>query len=327
MRVLITGATGFVGGYLAGEIAAREPATEIWGTAHGRSHVVASAPGGTATDAVRLIAGDLTDPAFTAQVVETVRPDRVYHLAGFASGAGTDREGIFAANVTVTGELLRLLSRAGRPCRVLLASSGYVYGATRAGRPAREEDPLTPSGAYAESKAAMEEAARRVADETDVLEVTVARAFNHTGPRQTADFVVPAFAAQIAEIERGQAPPRLRVGNLDARRDFLDVRDVVRAYRMLLDGGGAPYRVVNVASGVAVTIRAILDTLLREARVPLAVETDPARLRPSDIPECVGDPSRLVALTQWKPEFPLEATLRDTLSYWRDQPSVPRAAA
>lgn len=318
MRILVTGATGFVGTWLLGELDAAYPNGEatLFGADHG--HPLGPVPPG-----VRLLPCDLTDKAAVNALVAEARPDRVFHLAGFASAAGGDQALIHRVNVDATVSLLSALRAQGRPCRVQLASSGYVYGATRPGRPARENDALAPSGAYAESKAAMEQAARPFAQTGGPMSLTITRAFNHSGPRQAPGFVLPAFARQIARIEAGQEPPVVRVGNLDALRDFLDVRDVVRAYRLLLETepGDDNWRVINVASGQARTIRSLLDALVAQARVPLRVETDPDRLRPSDLPECIGSPERLTTLTGWQPERPLETTLADTLNYWREQTS------
>lgn len=313
MRILITGASGFVGGWLAEELSRAYPEASLWGSTHGPSATPAEllAP-------VRLLPCDLTDRERVAELIAETRPERVFHLAGFASAAGGDAALVHRVNVEATVHLLRALEAAGRPCRVLLASSGYVYGPTQPGRPAREDDPLAPRGVYAESKAAMEAAARPFAGRGG-LSLVAARAFNHTGPRQGTAFVVPAFARQIARAERGLESSVIRVGNLDARRDFLDVRDVVRAYRLLLETETTPWRVVNVASGVPVAIDVVLDRLLAEARAPLSVEADPARMRPSDLPECAGDPAHLTALTGWRPEIPFEQTLCDTLDWWREQ--------
>jgi GDP-4-dehydro-6-deoxy-D-mannose reductase len=273
--------------------------------------------------ALRLLPCDLTDARAVADVVAEAAPDRVFHLAGFAATGAGAPDLIRRANVDATVCLLRALAGQGKPCRVLLASSGYVYGTTPAERPAREEDPPSPAGAYAESKAQMEEAARALAESVPGLGITAARAFNHTGPRQGPDFVVPAFARQIARIEAGLEPPVVRVGNLDAQRDFLHVRDVVRAYRLLLMGDdappSAPWRVVNVASGVAVQIGSVLDELLLMARVPLSAEADPERTRPSDLPRCAGDPALLKAITGWEPATSRADMLRETLEWWRQR--------
>ncbi|MBC8103210.1 MAG: GDP-mannose 4,6-dehydratase [Cytophagales bacterium] len=312
-RVLITGVTGFVGGWLADELARHYPYAALFGTT---THSASDAPANLSPD-LTLLTADLTDPAAVRAAVAAAGPTHVFHLAGFASGAGTDAERIHRVNVDATVSLLSALEAEGRTCRVQLASSGYVYGVTSPQHPAQEADAAAPSGAYAESKAAMEKAVRPYA-ENGLLSLTVTRSFNHTGPRQGTDFVVPAFARQIARIEAEKEPPVVRVGNLEARRDFLDVRDVVRAYRLLLfEADPAPWRVVNVASGISVTIRSLLDSLVAHAALPVTVETDPARLRPSDLPECVGDSRLLTALTGWLPNVPLKTTLENTLDYWR----------
>jgi GDP-4-dehydro-6-deoxy-D-mannose reductase len=192
----------------------------------------------------------------------------------------------------------------------------FVYGPTDPQNPARESDPLRPQGAYAESKVEME-AQIIPFTQSGLLSLTVTRAFNHTGARQTNAFVVPAFAEQIAQIAKQKDVPLVRVGNLEATRDFLDVRDVVRAYRLLLcELDPAPLRIVNVASGKSVPIRHILDTLIAQCDVKITVENDPARMRPSDFASSVGDATLLRTLTGWQPEIPLTQTLKDTLDWW-----------
>jgi GDP-4-dehydro-6-deoxy-D-mannose reductase len=312
VRILITGATGFAGGWLTEELAARRADAELFGM----THRTTDAPEGFPP--ITLRPADLADPESVRALVNEVEPDAVFHLAGFASGAGKDWERIFRTNLEGTVALLKSLADRGRPCRVLVASSGYVYGKTEPDRPARESDPLRPMNPYESSKAAVEVALRPLVAGS-ALSVTVVRSFNHTGPRQATEFVTPAFARQIAEIERGEAQI-LRHGNLDAARDFLDVRDVVRAYRLLaLETEQEPWRVVNVCSGQGVVMRDILDILVRSATVPIRTEQDPNRLRPSDLPVNIGDPSLLKKLTGWQPTIPLETTLADTLEYWRER--------
>jgi GDP-D-mannose dehydratase len=162
----------------------------------------------------------------------------------------------------------------------------------------------------------MEDAAREIASEK--LRIVVSRSFNHTGPLQTTQFVVPAFAQQLAQIEHGDLPPVVKVGNLDALRDFLPVADVVDAYckMLMLD---APYTVLNVSSGVGVSVRDLLDGLIDIARVPVTVELDPTRLRASDVPCSVGNPAKAKQLLGWEPRGDMATMLSTTLAYWRCQ--------
>ena len=157
------------------------------------------------------------------------------------------------------------------------------------------------------------------------LDVTIARPFNHLGPGQDTRFAIPSFCSQIANIERGAQPPRIEVGNLSARRDFSDVRDVVDAYRMLLDPGG-PRGPFNIASGESHAVGEILDRLLALARVPIEVTVDESRLRPSDVPGLCGDATRLRRALDWVPSHPLERTLTDTLEYYRALPAAAPSA-
>ncbi len=307
MRVLITGAGGFVGGWLAEALAAAHPDALLFGTVHG--------PGEPRAGAVP-IAADLSDPEAARHAVEVSQPTHIFHLAGFASAAGMDQVAIERANVAASVGLLEAARAQEKPCRVLLASSGYVYGPTPE-RPARETDPLDPRGPYASSKALMEEAARPFASET--LALTVVRSFNHSGPRQRPGFAIPDWASQLAAIERGEVEPVLRHGNLGSIRDFLDVRDVVEAYRKLLcEAPKNPWRVVNVCSGVGVSMQSVLDTLISVTRVPVRAEVDPGKWR-DDAWSCVGDNGTLLALTGFRPAFLLAETLSATLDFWRTE--------
>ena len=177
----------------------------------------------------------------------------------------------------------------------------------------REDSPLRPSSPYAVSKLAQEMVA---AEDSDGLHVSVARAFNHFGPRQSPGFVTSDFARRIADIEAGRFKPEIAVGNLDARRDLTDVRDTVRAYQLMAEKA-SPGAIYNVCSGRTVVIRDLLDMLLERARVTITVRTDPARLRPSDQPIVLGDPERIQRDLGWSATIPLERTLDDVLAYWR----------
>ena len=315
-RILITGATGFAGKWLARELALAVPEAKLFGSSH-HSTDSADLPSG-----FTLLKADLANAGEMAEVVGTAKPDAVFHLAGMASSYGSDREKIFLANVTGTETLLRLLSGSSHLCRVLLASSGYVYGPTGEGNPARESAALHPLGDYAESKVEMERISRPFAD-SGALSLTVVRAFNHTGPEQKPHLAIPTFARQIARIERGLESPIVRHGNLMSRRDFLHVRDVTRAYRQLiLEAEPVGYRIVNVSSGVPVIMNDALHLLLDMALVPIETFEDADRLRPFDLLESVGDSTFLRELVDWKPEVSFEKTLAETLEWWRQQPDL-----
>jgi GDP-4-dehydro-6-deoxy-D-mannose reductase len=239
----------------------------------------------------------------------------VYHCAGSPHVAESwgDPTTPLANNVMTTHHLLEALNVAACNARVLVPGSATVYAAST--KPIVETDPVRPASPYAVAKLAQEQLALRAVAE-DGVEVIVTRSFNHTGPRQSTAFAAPSFARQIALIERGEREPIMRVGNLEAQRDLTDVRDVVRAYVALMDGGlsGTIY---NVASGVPSTIRSILDRLAQRARVPLRVDSDPTRMRPHDLPVLVGDVSRLREATGWSPQISLDRMLDDLLEYWR----------
>jgi len=315
LRILVTGAGGFVGRHLICHLMdhARNPpdvtdppATTIVATLHDRQFDPLTSPSreavlacsDDASYAITVQPLDVRDASATADLVSRVQPHQIYHLAARASGGDKDREGVFAVNVAGAGNLLTAASCLVTPPRVLLVSTGYVYGDTDPARPAREQDPISPIGrfgAYTDSKIEMEELA---AGHREF--VLVARAFGHTGPWQAPIFAIPSFARQLARIEAGLEPPELRVGNLEVDRDLIDVRDVVRAYRLFMMCG-APGQTVNVALGRPLSMRTILDRLCALCHVPVEVHVDPARLRRADIACSTGDPTALHALTGWQP--------------------------
>ncbi len=318
--VLVTGASGFVGPWLLAAIAERG-----WGpiTALGEppADPVPVLEGGAAAKrregapAVTWRPGDVRDAAAVDALVAEVKPARVFHLAAQASVAASleDPGTTFEINALGTLRLLDALRRHAPTARTLLVSSAEVYG-PRGGRLAEDLAPA-PANPYAASKAAAEQVAAAFARAYG-LAVVVARPFNHTGPGQSARFAPGAFARQIAMIESGRQAAVIRVGNLEARRDFLDVRDVVRAYLALAEHG-EPGRAYNVCRGEAVAIQAILDGLLAHAKVGIDVEPDAGLMRPSDVPELVGEPAALQAATGWAAEIPLATTLADLLDDWR----------
>jgi GDP-4-dehydro-6-deoxy-D-mannose reductase len=247
--------------------------------------------------------------------IRDVQPSVVYHCAGapHVARSWSDTSRPLANNVLATHYLLDALRRVGRPCRVLIPGSAYVYRGSAAPMPETAE--IAPSNPYALSKLAQEQLGVRSVDE-DGIDVIVTRSFNHTGPRQAPSFAASAFARQLARIEAGLDGPVIRVGNLDARRDVTDVRDIVRAYELLVQHGrpGTPY---NVCSGVAHSMGDLLEHLASRVRAAVRIEIDPSRLRPNDTPVLVGDPSRLHEDTGWAPEIPFDRMLDDLLDYWR----------
>lgn len=307
---LVTGATGFAGSHLLDLLTGSG--------ADSSSNIVGwYRPGGTAPahgSPVKWEAVDLLDRSSVVAAIARLRPALVYHCAGAAhvGQAWEHTEATFAINVRGTHHLLDGLCQAGADTRVVIPSSALVY------RPASEalteDHPLIPASPYGVSKLAQELLARH--NPASGVQITIARAFNHFGPRQDPGFSTSGFARQIASIEAGLQPPELAVGNLDARRDLTDVRDTVRAYCAVAERGESG-RAYNVCSGHAVAIRGVLDILVARARVPVRVQVDPARFRPNDVPLLLGDASRLRNELGWVPKIPLEQTLDDILQYWR----------
>ena len=301
---LVTGASGFAGSHLVDRLLTHHPRVIAW--AHRAAPVAADTR-------VRWQRIDLLDTAATASAVRETQPTIIYHCAGVPHVAESWKNAAHPLEVNVLGthHLLEAVRAEAPACRVVVVGSALVYRQSE--RALAEDDPLGPSNPYGVSKLAQEMLAQRAS-----TPVVIARPFNHAGPRQQASFVTSSFAKQIAEIEAGRAEPSLRVGNLDARRDLMDVRDTVRAYEALGRTGGAG-RVYNVCAGVAHRVGDLLEILLRRAHTRVSVVVDPDRLRPSDNPVVLGDPSRLHAETGWQPEIPIERTLEDLLDWWRSE--------
>jgi GDP-4-dehydro-6-deoxy-D-mannose reductase len=302
---LVTGATGFAGGHLIEHLLEHHPRVAAWGHAGGRS-----LPGDT-DRRVAWSAVDVTDGEAVARSLETLRPSAIYHCAGIADVHGTWAESTRALRVNVIGTqaVLGAVERLGLTAPVLVTGSALVYGASL--QALTEHSPLAPSSPYGVSKLAQEMAA-----DLAPVRTILTRPFNHAGPRQSAAYVTSSFARQVAEAEAGLREPILAVGNLDARRDITDVRDTVRAYRLLVEHG-RPHQPYNVCRGEAFRVGDLLDSLIRQARVRIEVKVDPARLRPNDNPLVLGDPAQLVRDTGWRPTLSIDDTLRDLLAYWR----------
>jgi GDP-4-dehydro-6-deoxy-D-mannose reductase len=300
----VTGATGFAGSHLVEHLLEREPQVLGWGNPGGRA-LPAALDGRVTWTAV-----DVTNSEAVTRALAEAAPSVVYHCAGVADVqvGWTDSARALSVNVIGTHVLLRALDHLNLRVPVLVTGSALVY------RPSAdaltEDSAIGPSSPYGISKLAQEMAAREGG------RALLARPFNHAGPRQADSYVTSSFARQIAEAEAGLREPVLKVGNLDARRDITDVRDTVRAYRLLVERGhsGRPY---NVCTGNAHRIGDLLDMLLRRARMAIAVHLDPARLRPSDNPVVLGSPARIRSDTGWTPQITIDQTLSDLLDYWR----------
>ncbi len=310
--ILVTGATGFVGRYVCAALANCEPAP-----------TVVDVGGGTGSG--RRI--DLTDAAAVNDLIARERPPVLVHLAAQASvgaAVGGAAAQTFAVNLAGTLNLALAVARHTPEATVLFASSSEVYGAAFNAVPVDEEAVPRPTNAYARSKLMAEEVLAAVLPASARL--VVARPFNHTGAGQTETFVLPSFAGQIARIEAALQDPVLRVGNLNARRDFLDVRDVVAAYLALLAAASKlpPRFTCNVGTGSARRLGDVLEAMRRLAHVPFAVEVDPVRLRQLDIPCAMGSVERLFGATGWTPRVTLDETLADLLDDARRRVSTMR---
>lgn len=308
MNALIIGGGGFVGQYLIAHL------LSLGWTVHATKlpHESISNPDCRVHDL------NILDPAAIAVLLGEVRPDCILHLAAQSSVALSWKNPQLTIDINLKGTvfLLDAIRALDYKPRVLLIGSGEEYGHIRAGAcPVTEEEALHPGNVYAVTKACqgMLGSVYAKAYDMDLLSV---RAFNHVGPGQLPQFVVSDFCKQVVTIERGGQEPVIRTGNLSAKRDFTDVRDVVRAYGLLIEKGQRE-RVYNVGSGHAIAIQSILDAILALAKVPITAEVDPARLRPVDVPIIEADISLLTRDTGWTPQIPMEQTISETLDFWR----------
>ena len=310
-RALIIGAAGFVGSYLIDHIQKHC----VW------SIVVTKMPQETmACPGVDICDLDILAPEAIEWLLEEQRPDYIFHLAAQSSVAVSWKNPGLTVDVNVKGSLnvLDAVRKLDYKPRVLLIGSGEEYGHVRENEvPVREDNVLRPGNIYAATKACQNMVGAIYAQAYG-MDVMMVRAFNHVGPNQSPIFVVADFCKQTAEIEAGLKEPVIKVGNLSARRDFSDVRDVVRAYVELMEKGKAG-ETYNVGSGNAVEIRKILDMILSRSKKEIRVEVEPSRMRPVDVPVIEADISKLKACTGWEQKITLEETIQDTLEYWRQK--------
>lgn len=307
MKALVVGANGFVGRHLV-------------------SHLISQGDEVSTTVMGALIPGlekschqlDITDYGATGNVIRDVAPDVVYHLAAiaFVPEAESNFDQTLRINVGGASNVVRHCHLLDRGIKVVLISSAEVYGQIApSDLPIRETTVLRPANNYSLSKQMAELVAERYNRQKSVSTVTV-RPFNHIGPGQDPRFVVSSFAQQLALIARGKAPPVLSVGNLEARRDFSDVRDVVRAYRLIAQKGSG---VFNIGSGRSRSIKEILDLLIQISGLAVEVRQDPARMRGPEVADLFGSIDKAEAEVGWKPEIPLEQSLRDVYNEWYEK--------
>lgn len=301
-KVLITGGMGFAGKYLTVQLAdeevhvtrlENEPDCGIFA----ECHVL-----------------DICNSADTDSLIKQIQPDVIYHLAGQSSVAVSWKNPQLTVDVNIRGavNLLEAVRKYSPESKVLLTGSSEEYGCTCL---ASENDHMFPENIYAVTKLS-QEMLGKVYHNAYGLKTVMTRSFNHIGAGQLPVFAVSDFCRQTVRIEKGLAEPVIKTGNLSARRDFTDVRDIVNAYAALVQYG-RDGEVYNVGSGNAVSLQSILEMIISFSSADIKIEKDPARFRPADVPEIKADISKITADTGWKPVIPLEQTIRNVLDYWR----------
>lgn len=305
---LIIGASGFVGNYLIEELYNQK--IEIYATRKRNS---------TFQNAHATIAElDILDKNAVTELLFEIRPDYIFHLAAQSSVGVAWKNPVLTVDTNITGSInvMDAIRELYYSPRVLLVGSGEEYGhITSQETPIAEGNALRPGNVYAATKACQNMIGSIYAKAYD-LDVMMVRAFNHIGPGQASLFVVSDFCKQVAEIEKNNREPIIRVGNLDSKRDFTDVRDVVRAYVSVIEKG-VPGETYNVGSGMAIKIKKILDMIIALSSKQIAIEVDPNKIRPVDVPIIEADISKINKTTGWQPMIPIEQTLKETLEFWR----------
>jgi len=322
MRVLITGITGFVGSHLA-ELFLSQSDVKVFGAIRWRSkksnilHI---------EERLTLVECDIKDGSSVRKMIEQIVPDQIYHLAAqsFVPTSWHAPTETISTNILGTLNVFEAVRATGINPPILVACSSEEYGMVHENElPVTEENPLRPMSPYAVSKVAADLLSYQYYMSYQ-LPVLRTRAFNHTGPRRGEVFATSNFAKQIAEVEAGKRAPVIYVGNLKAKRDFTDVRDIVKGYSLAVEKG-IPGEAYVLATGRSWAIGEVLNMLLDLSGLKVEIKEDPARMRPSDVPNLLGDAGKFRRQTGWKPEIPLEKTLQDLLNYWREQLGATRS--
>jgi GDP-4-dehydro-6-deoxy-D-mannose reductase len=315
MKALITGVTGFAGSFLAEKLVSQKK-YDVYGT-YLTQESLANVE--KIKDQLNLIRADLSNSELVTKIIKDTSPDIIFHLAALTSPADSFRNPIATLNnnISLQTNILESVRTYVPEAKILIISSADIYGkVTKENLPISENTPLMPTNPYSVSKIAQDYLGLMY-NLTYGLKTIIVRPFNHIGPRQSPNFAVSSFAKQIAEIEKGKKEPAMLVGNLDAKRDFTDVRDMMDAYILAVEKGkyGDVY---NLGSGKSYKMLDILNKLISLSKLKIAIKTDPKLLRPSDNPELICDSGKFRSITGWAPKIPLEKTLLDTLDYWRN---------
>jgi len=316
MRVLITGITGFAGSHLADYILKNHPDVELFGIYRWRSRTENIEHAITRFEGVEC---DLRDAFSIRRIISEIKPDKIFHLAAqsFVPSSWTAPSESLVTNVIGQVNIFEAVRELGLDPWIQIACSSEEYGMVYENEvPIKETNSLRPLSPYAVSKVGQDLLGYQY-NMSYGLKIVRTRGFNHTGPRRGDVFVCSDFAKQIVEIEKNKRDPVIHVGNLEAKRDFTDVRDMVDAYWLALDDNCDPGEVYNIASGKCWEIKEVLNMLLERSQVKIEVRQDKSRLRPSDVPILLGDITRFNQATGWKPTIPFEQTLQDILDYWR----------
>lgn len=314
-KALVTGITGFVGSHMA-ELLLKEK-VEVYGIQRWRSktenieHI---------KDKIQFEEADLLDAHSLYTVIDKIKPDYIFHLAAqsFVQSSWASPTQTLEVNITGSAHLFEAVRKTGLPVAIQIACSSEEYGKVLPNEvPITETNPLRPLSPYAVSKLAMDYLGYQY-HESYGMNIIRTRGFNHTGPRRGNVFAESSFAKQIADIEKRKRDPVVHVGNLDAIRDYTDVRDMVRAYYLAVQKC-KPGEEYNIATGTGWKIKDVLNLLLSMSKVKIKIQPDKDRMRPSDVEVLIGDAGKFKKQTGWKPEIPFQKTMEDLLNYWREK--------